>query len=49
MKKWNFNDHSFMIGDQETDRIFAKNCKLKFHLCKNNNLLKIVKKIVIKN
>ena len=49
MHKWNFNKNSFMVGDQETDRIFAKNCKLKFFLCKNENLLEIVKKIIAKN
>ncbi len=46
MKKWNFNKKSYMIGDQTSDYVFAKNCNLKFYLCKNDNLLEIVKKII---
>ena len=45
MKNWNFNNNSFMIGDQKSDIEFAKNSNLKPFLVKDN-LLKIVKTIV---
>jgi len=46
-EKWPFNkDLSFMIGDNETDILCAKNFGIKGFLFKENNLLKFIKKIL---
>ncbi len=43
-KKWNIDKkNSFMIGDQKTDMIFAKNIKIKGYLFNQINLYKFVK------
>ena len=46
-KKWNIDiKNSYMIGDSDVDKIFAKNVGLKFILSKyGQDLLHIVKKI----
>ena len=44
-KKFNIDiNKSFMIGDQITDRMFAKKSNLNFFMFKEDNLLKFVKK-----
>ena len=43
-KKWNIDKkNSFMIGDQKTDMMFAKNIKIKGYLFNQINLYKFVK------
>jgi D-glycero-D-manno-heptose 1,7-bisphosphate phosphatase len=43
-KKWRIDKKkSFMIGDQKTDMIFAKNIKIKGYLFNQINLYKFVK------
>jgi D-glycero-D-manno-heptose 1,7-bisphosphate phosphatase len=43
-KKWNIDrKNSFMIGDQKTDMMFAKNVKIKGYLFNQINLYKFVK------
>jgi D,D-heptose 1,7-bisphosphate phosphatase len=45
MNKWNFDNYSYMIGDQKSDIEFAKNSNLRGFLVKDD-LLKIVKRII---
>ena len=43
-KKWNIDmKNSFMVGDQETDMIFARRAKIKGYLFKEKNLFRFVK------
>ena len=43
-KRWNIDrKNSFMIGDQKTDMMFAKNVKIKGYLFNQINLYKFVK------
>jgi len=45
IKKWNINlSKSFMIGDQNTDKMAAKKIGLKFWMFQENNLNKFIKK-----
>ncbi len=44
-KLWNVDmKNTFIIGDQNTDMIFAKNSKIKGYLFKGENLFRFVKK-----
>ena len=43
-KKWNIDmKNSFMVGDQETDMIFARRAKIKGYLFNEKNLFRFVK------
>ena len=48
-KKWNIDiKNSFMVGDQETDMIFARRAKIKGYLFNEKNLFRFVKTNIFK-